>query len=91
MSMIATILIGVSVLLIASGLDGSSLSDTFNKIVTNQPIDWTGTGKIPPPPDNNPPLPDKLPPGKGNKKCAAGYFYNVVTGLCEKSKGPGPQ
>lgn len=85
MTMIATVLIGVSVLLIASGLDGSSLKDTFTKIINNLPVDWTGTANtsdvhiIGTTPGN---LPLTVSASR-SKTCPPGYTYNATRGLCD--------
>ena len=60
MTFILTFLLGTAALLIASGLDGSSLSDTFTKIIHNQPIDWTGTGQAPIIPQKGHELPGEI-------------------------------
>lgn len=43
MTTIIVVLIGIGVTFIASSLDCTPIRDTFSKIVSNQPIDWTGT------------------------------------------------
>ena len=42
MTIIEVVLIGTAVLLIASALDNTPIVSTFQKIITNQPIDWSG-------------------------------------------------
>lgn len=43
MTVITVILIGAGALLIASAMDCTSIKDTFQKIVSNQKVDWSGT------------------------------------------------
>lgn len=43
MTTIITILIGAGVLFIASGLECQPLVSTFQKIISNQAIDWSGS------------------------------------------------
>jgi hypothetical protein len=92
MTMIVTVLVGAGILILASGLDGSSLKDTFNKLITNQPIAWTGSGNVPSVP-GTPTIPSNSPsttvtPGK-NKSCPTGYVYDPVRGVCELSTKQG--
>ncbi len=42
MTMVVVIMIGAGVLFVASALENQSLFNTFNKIVANQPINWSG-------------------------------------------------
>jgi hypothetical protein len=42
MTTIVTVLLGAGVLFIASALECQSLVNTFQKIVSNQTIDWSG-------------------------------------------------
>ena len=43
MTTIIVVLIGIGVVFIASSLDCTPIRETFNAIVTNQAIDWSGT------------------------------------------------
>lgn len=47
MTIITVLLIGAGTLLIASALDGSSLKDTFTKIMNGEPVNWSGTSTVP--------------------------------------------
>jgi hypothetical protein len=42
MTLTVTVLLGIGVLFIASALDNTPLVQTTQKILSNQPIDWTG-------------------------------------------------
>ena len=42
MTVVVVILLGVGVVLIASAIDCSSIVTTFQKIINNTPVDWTG-------------------------------------------------
>lgn len=46
MTLIDVVLLGASVLLIASALDNTPIPQTFQKIVSGQPINWAGTGEV---------------------------------------------
>lgn len=48
MTIVAVILIGTGVLFIASSLDNTPIVQTFQKIISGQFIDWSGTGQIGP-------------------------------------------
>lgn len=43
MTIVPVILIGAGILFIASALDNSSIVQTFQKIISQQPINWAGT------------------------------------------------
>jgi hypothetical protein len=43
MTVVVVILIGAGTIFVASALDNSSIVDTFQKIISGQPIDWSGT------------------------------------------------
>lgn len=43
MTAVVVLLLGTGVLFIASSLDGSSLVDTFQKIMKGEQINWKGT------------------------------------------------
>ena len=79
MTIIEVVLIGAAVLLIASALDNTPIVSTFQKIISNQPIDWSGnaggvtfnqnTGAATAVAVVNPAVPDKngnCPPGRIN-------------------------
>lgn len=42
MTFVITIMIGAGVLFLGSALDNTPLVQTFQKILANQPLDWTG-------------------------------------------------
>jgi hypothetical protein len=44
MTFILTVLIGAGTVFIASALDNTPLISTLQKIISNQPIDWSGSG-----------------------------------------------
>lgn len=43
MTIVPVILIGAGILFIASALDNTPLVGTFQKIISQQPINWAGT------------------------------------------------
>lgn len=43
MTTIIVVVVGIGVVFIASSLDCTPIRDTFTAIVTNQPVDWSGT------------------------------------------------
>lgn len=46
MTLITTVLLGAGVLFIASALDNTPLVQTFQKILSNSPINWSGSGEV---------------------------------------------
>jgi hypothetical protein len=47
MTFVVTVLIGAGILFVASALDDTPLIQTFQKIISNQPINWTGASSSP--------------------------------------------
>lgn len=96
MTTIVVVLIGIGVVFIASSLDCTPIRETFNTIVTNQSIDWTGTkncqglvtNQAPPEPGDpsfKPVIASPLPSGR----CPDGYIFNSSLNKCVK-KGSTP-
>ena len=69
MTFITTTLLGAAILFIASSLDNTPITVTFQKIISGQKIDWTG---------NNPVTPSQPPDAKG--QCPDGWI--LYNGMC---------
>ena len=74
MTILVAILLGTGVLFIASAMDNTPIITTFQKIVSGQPIDWTGGNSTS---STGNPVPQQIvTPGTGNS-CPPGYTLTV--------------
>lgn len=93
MTMLIVILMGAGVLFVASAMDNTPIVSTFQKIMSGDPIDWTGgsaqtptyenPGITPTPSGGSITIPDK------NGNCPAGYTKSTdIAGQSVCIKGP---
>jgi len=96
MTMVVTVLIGAGVLLISSAVDCTPLVSTFQKIISNQSIDWSGAQNCQATGTTTPTATAPATIGSGKSlipplssgRCPAGYTQVFVSGgkiMCEPS------
>ena len=82
MTLLSVVLLGAGLILVASALDNSSIVDTFHKIVSGQPIDWTGGSGSGTPVTGAPAVVGKggLINPNSDGSCPSGYTSVTVSG-----------
>lgn len=45
MTLVAVIILGVGIVMLGSALDNSSIQDTLQKVLNNQPLNWSGNAQ----------------------------------------------
>lgn len=88
MTVVVTILIGIGAVFVTSSIDCTPLLSTFQKIISNQPIDWSGTQNCQPITNQAPPEPGEpgfkpvTTPPLSSGRCPPGYTFNASLRTC---------